>query len=270
MDAKTIDRIEELVLAAHSAEQLARTATTAPAVITSVPVQSIEHLMAGRARFRGRFSTTVLAEFVRYVNNLPEGAGFINPSSLTARVFHNLGHAAEPGHADWYSDLQLIPTAPYAALLRIEGQPQGQKAAVEWIEDWAEHLVAARIGGTEGEQVPITRAIAAIRELTIAAKATATHTDRDFGAARSAMEEVEARAQGGIPSHLEFRCVPYLGFEERTLLVRLSVLTGDKPMLVLRIVGREALEESLAMEFQSLLGAELDEDVPLILGTFSP
>ncbi len=55
----------------------------------------------------------------------------------------------------------------------------------------------------------------------------------------------------------------------RTVALRFSVITGEKPGLVLRIVSLEALQESIAIEFRSLLEALLPE-VPVHIGTFSP
>ena len=58
---------------------------------------------------------------------------------------------------------------------------------------------------------------------------------------------------------------------ERSIKLRYSVLTGgDVPVLVLRIVQLENLEEQIAQEFRNLLCDEFDEsDIETFIGKFS-
>jgi uncharacterized protein YfdQ (DUF2303 family) len=65
-----------------------------------------------------------------------------------------------------------------------------------------------------------SQALAAIREISIEAKKNVTSTDRDFGASKSSLEEIEARAKGGLPTHLLFSCTAYPGFKPRQFLLR--------------------------------------------------
>lgn len=265
MDATTISKIESLALAAAGANRIE---ATTPAIVLGSNVVSLENFQSGRSRFRGKFATSALSEFAGYVKAHVGGHGFIDADEFTARVFHNLGDVDEPGHADWTSTLKLDPTAAYAALLSIEGKALAQKQLVEWIEDWSAQLRSKF--GAESDAVGITAALAAIRNLTISAKSDVTHTDKDFGAARSALEEIEAKAQGGIPSHLIFTCEPYLGFQSRDFALRLSVITGDKPALTLRIVSKEAITEDIAREFKSRLLEEVGDAATMTIGNFTP
>jgi len=265
MDASTILEISNLATQATKANRLD---TFTPAFIHDGEAKSLEAFQKGRSRFRGKFATEVLSEFSGYVKNHVGGHGFIDADRFCAIVFHNLGDVIEPGHADWRSTLTLKSTAAYAAMLSIEGKGLTQKQVVEWVEDWSPQLRAKF--GAESDAVGITQALVAIRNLTISAKSDVTHTDKDFGASRSALEEIEAKAQGGIPSHLVFTCVPYIGFVSRDFALRLSVITGDKPALVLRMVAKEATTEDLAREFKTRLLEEIGDAATMTIGNFTP
>lgn len=262
MDVATLNRIAELATQSITATSKAHT----PALILNNQVHSIEHLQAHRSRFRGVMSTSSLADFVSYVEDHPGGEGFIDPKDVRCTVYHNLGSAQEPGHADWRSELRLEPTAAYAALLSIEGKPLPQRELVEWIEDWSAQLTAERAGTSEH----INTAVTAIRELTVEAKKSTTSTDRDFGASRSAFEEIEAKAKGGIPNYLIMTAQPYQGLQAREFKLRLSVITGERPQLTLRIVGKEALQEEIVREFKTALIEEIGDKATLTIGTFKP
>ncbi len=56
-----------------------------------------------------------------------------------------------------------------------------------------------------------------------------------------------------MPVAFEFKCITYEGLTERPLKLRLSIINSDKPILVLRIVQLEDVEEKIAAEFRDLL-----------------
>ena len=68
------------------------------------------------------------------------------------------------------------------------------------------------------------------------------------------MERVEAKNQNSIPAEITFKCIPYLGFDEIELVVRVGILTGhEKPRIVLRILHLELILENIAKEFKENL-----------------
>ena len=67
------------------------------------------------------------------------------------------------------------------------------------------------------------------------------------------MESVEAKTKDIMPVAFEFKCVPFEGLKERPFKLRLSIITGDRPVLVLRIIQLEAVQEEMANEFRDLL-----------------
>lgn len=273
MDESTISKIESLVLAAVRPLD-----TQFPAILVPTPnggasVKSLEDHQPHRNRFRGTYGTNVLSEFAAYVKANPGGQGFIQASSdLAATVFFNLGDQVAAGHGDWRAILKPEATAAYHAALTVDVRPNvlTQRELAEWCEDWAGNL----FGGTtsDGSPVSLTAAVAAIRNVKFSAKAEAQHNDRDFGATKTTLESIEATAAGGdqLPAKLELRAVPFLGFQERTILLRVALITGDKPGFKLRIVGKEALFEDLAREFRERLLTEIGDAATMLIGSFDP
>lgn len=263
MELATLKLIIEQALQANGRHVLGE---HTPALILDNKLVSIEHLQEGRSRFRGSMSTTVLSEFIGYVKRHTGGEVFIDPKKPNATAFLNLGTKDKPGHADWKASLALAPTAAFAALLAIEGKPLPQRDLVEWIEDWVSFLSARR----DGAEISITEAVTAIREVTIETSKQTTNTDRDFGASKSSLEQIEARAKGGMPTHLLFRVTPYLGLQTRDFVLRISVMSQAAPALALRIVGKEQAEEDIAQEFKTVLQTAIDADANLTIGSFAP
>lgn len=265
MDQSTIEKIESLVLSG------ARPLTTPfPAMLVpnGVSIKSLECFQPLRNRFRGSFETSVLSEFAAYVRANPKGAGFIaDGDNLAARVFFNLGDAADPGHADWTATLNVKPTAAWHALMAIDGKRLSQRELAEWIEDWSDNVIAL---DSSEDLVPLTQAVAAIRNITISAKSEVGHAERDFGATRTALEDIEAKAAAGMPKLLTFDAEPALGFDNRTVRLRVAVITGEKPALTLRIVGKEALLEDMRREFRELVLREIGDAAVMTIGSFNP
>lgn len=272
MDSTAIKAIADLAIAATHAAHLG---TPTPALIDNGKVISIEYLQAGRSRFRGRLVTASLPDFVGYVrahaNNAASAAhGFIDADALAATAIFNLGDEASPGHADDVAVLVLKPTAAYRAVQFIDGKRLGQKQFAEWLEDWSQHLTA--FAGF-GDVIPLVAAIAAVRSVKVKKTNEATSTVRNFGATRSALEDIEAQANGAaaLPDALEFQCTPYLGLAEQSAELRISVITDeDKPTFSIRWARREQAEESIAQDFKRLLTDEVGDSASMTIGTFTP
>ena len=73
-----------------------------------------------------------------------------------------------------------------------------------------------------------------------------------------------------MPAVFQFTCTPYDELSERAIKLRYSVLTGgDVPVLVLRIVQLEKLEEQIAQEFRDLLADKFEEtEIQTYIGKF--
>lgn len=253
LDQTAIQEIRDMTLSNFLEEKLSSADCPTIALPANVRLQSLEAYQVGRFRFRGKLQTANIPDFVRYCKEYAaEGVrSFIDAESMEAVTVFNLGTILEPGHADNTAALKLKKTAPFKALLNINGQKNRQKDLAEWLEDWSEYLMAFT---ADGEVLDIKKAISGVRKITIESSSNSDHEDSDFGAKRSLMETVEAKGKEAMPAAFEFSCVPYEGLTKRRFRLRYSILTGgDAPVLVLRIVQLETAEEAMAEEFQALL-----------------
>ncbi|MGB0662819.1 MAG: DUF2303 family protein [Pontibacterium sp.] len=260
---KELKRSEEVK---HVSDQLQDTFVPAAAVPSSVSIESLEQFQAGRVRFRGTMTTSVIAEYAAYVLEQECKECFVDMEGMTATTFFNLGDVLNPGHGDHKAVLCLSKTSAFKELLSMNGCKVAQKTLAEWLEDWRDFITSH---DQDGQLLPMTKAIAAIRRITIKASAQSTHSDSDFSSTRSAMEQVEAQMAERQPSKFFFKCVPYEGLKEREFELRLSVATGgEKPMLTLRIIRLEKQNEDIALEFKDTLTNALD-DTPVRIGKFA-
>jgi uncharacterized protein YfdQ (DUF2303 family) len=303
MDSTAIDRIAQLAVEAEKANRLD---THTPSIVVrhddgAQRVISLEDLQAHRSRFRGTFATSSLQDFARYVVAHVGGAGFIRPDSLAATVIFNLqvaddgtpvpaGAPAIAGHADHRAELTLKASPAYAALhAATTRQPFQQKPLVEWLEDWWDCLAAdypndwwdclaadypndtGEVPGPTSDPLFMRQAMTAIRKVKIKANSEAVHTEKDFGATRSALEDVEASSDVGLPRGFRFTCQPSDDLDSRAFYLRLGVLTGeDKPKFVLRWVKRESDIEAVGQNFKAKLLNAIGDKATMLLGTFDP
>ncbi|WP_202842058.1 DUF2303 family protein [Luteimonas saliphila] len=228
-----------------------------------------------RRRFRGHLQTNSLADLVQYT--LRQAADptaesdvqvFIDADKLAATAFYDLGTTAAPEHGEHTATLSLEATAPYAALLAIDGKRLDQRTLIDWIEDWAEYL--SPYGADPGDPKPFSAALAAIREVKITQKRETDNNVGDFKQSRSVLEDVEASSKQGLPGGFLFRTEPYTGLPSREFRVRLALLSGDesKPLLSLRIIRLDLEKQEIAKDFKTELFRELDGKAVLTIGTF--
>ncbi|MDX1816083.1 MAG: DUF2303 family protein [Marinobacter sp.] len=247
---------------------------TAVALPDSVHVWDLENYLELRRRFRGTMNTTVLDEFVEYVSktsdsyniNVESYPCFVNPDSMTACAFFNLGDVDMPGHGDHSALLSLRKTQAYKELLDANGGKFGQREFAEWMEDWADMLSARTQGG---QDLPLHTAVAAIRRITLGGKNESTSEEQSFSSRRSAMAEVEAQNKDQLPAFLTFTCEPYQGLQQRPFTLRLNIINGDTPRIGARIVRLESAEEDMAKEFEQKLRTGFEDTaVDTFVGVF--
>lgn len=245
--------------------------TVTPTIVLpeGAKVVNLEQFGAGRSRFRGTFSTNSLADFAKYVSDraVADAKGFINQDEMTCSVLFNLGNEEVPGHADDRAVLKLKPTAAYQAVQAISGRAMSQKDMSDWIEDWHSTLSAV---GDDLQNIPLAKAIAAVRTITVKASSESDHTVSETRASRSAMDAIEATSKETLPTSLIFSAVPFEGLQMREIILRISVITsGAQPVLKLRWVGEDVQREEIAQEFKSVLEAKVGDAAQLALGSFA-
>ena len=266
-----VAEIRDLAITASDAmnKSGAIAATFAP---ESFKLFDTEQFQAFRRRFRGKLSTTSLADFILYVKTRTEGAnvapGFIDADRLSATVIFNLGTVERPGHGDDTATLGLKASPAYATILAVHGTTLPHADALNWLQDWVDHITYA---DEDGNDMPAPATYNALRKLTISAKSDATSEERPHGASRSALEEVEARGAGALPAFLRFNCTPYAGLPDRVFYLRVNVRDNNgKPVLQLRIRNLDSEKEAIAQDFKAELLRELEGRAALVIGTFTP
>lgn len=271
MDKSAIDLIQQTAIDAASGRLPSALRETAAALPTGYNIHNLEPMLPNRSRFRGRFATASLPDFVGYVKRHMADEVFLHADAheLSATAFFNLGDTDGPGHADWTGQLLMETVAPYAAILDANGRPHTQNDLIALIEDWPDNFGAVT---DAGEEIKLSKAIAAIRKVKIEAKSSTETQQQNFGASASRLDSVTASSDEGLPDILTFRTGTFHGLAERVLRLRLSVSSDPSrpPALGLRIIGLEALTESIAREFKTLLIAEIGDAALVTIGCFSP
>jgi uncharacterized protein YfdQ (DUF2303 family) len=270
LDSSAIKQIKDLVLSGYHLDDVNGLACPTTILPENTSVTSLERFSAERFRFRGAMDTTSIDDFVRYSAGYakPEEKArcFIDAENMLARSIFNIGTLENPGHADNVASIKLKKTAPFRAMLAINGEHLSQKQIAEWLEDWSDYLTAF---DGNGETMTIAQAAQAVRRVNIKQVSEAAHEDDDFSGKKSLMESVEASSKDVMPVAFEFKCVPYEGLTERRFSLRNSLLKSGEPSFVLRVVQLEAQEEDIANEFRDLLIGKFDgKPVETFIGNF--
>lgn len=275
MDSTAINLIQQTAIKAAKANVLD---TATPAIVLQdrdgrQHVESIEHLREQRSRFRGTYSTSSPNDFAQYVIAHRGARGFIDVQRMRAVAFFNLGSNDEDaGHADHYAQLTLSETAAFKAVRAAISVSQiGQKTLVNWVEDWADNLQPNYPDGVDTGAEGVQQALATLRKVKIKASREAVHTDKDFGASRSALEDIEASSAVGLPRGFRFTCVSHEGLPEYAFYLRLGVKPDpDNPGFTLRVPRIDADLEALGQSFKTVLLDAIGDKATMLLGTFEP
>tara|TARA_R110001592_G_scaffold336298_3_gene621776 strand:+ start:397 stop:1218 length:822 start_codon:yes stop_codon:yes gene_type:complete len=272
MEAKAIEMIRDLAVA--SAQVTMNTSRPTAVLPSSFQVKDLEEYSANRCRFRGTFTTTSMKDYADHVSTRKgegQAQGFVDAESannLSCTVFFNIGNEDKPGHCDDIAILKMKQTAAFNAVSAIVDKHHSQKALSEWMEDWRNHL---RTTMPDDEELGLSKSINAIRNITITSNASSDHGVGNMSSARSAMEKIEAKSVETLPAFVIMKASPYAGLMERDFVLALSVITGgEKPLVSLRWVQKEAQLEEIAQEFKKVLSAEVGGSATLLLGSFNP
>lgn len=270
LDSVTFQQVKDLVLSGYHLNDIPGLACPTALLPQNTSIESLERFALERFRFRGAMDTTSIDDFVRYsvayAQEEEKARCFIDADNMLARSIFNIGTLDNPGHADNVASIKLKKTAPFRALLAINGDHLNQKQIAEWLEDWSDYLLAFDAGGNT---MTIAQAAQAVRRVTIQQATQADHEDSDFSGKKSLMQSIEASSKEVMPVAFEFKCIPYEGLGERRFSLRNSLLKSSDPVFVLRIVQLEAQEEAIANEFRDLLTGKFDgKPVETFIGNF--
>lgn len=252
MDKTAIEQIQKVAHLPEIIDHLVNTETHIPVapLPSGVSIESLEAYMENASRFRMKYKTTSISDFVRYCikHDTPGATCFVDAQDMDAVAIIDLGTTEVPGHKSNKAVLSLHKTAAYHSLLKVNSGKLRQKTASEFIEDWADDIIAYT---QEGDTMTPMQAARSLQDLTIEAAREVNSKVSDFGASMSAMEKIEAKNQSMLPAEIRFTCVPYHGLKERTFKLRVGIITSEeKPMVSLRLTQLEAVEECIAEEFK--------------------
>ncbi len=238
----------------------------------STKIESLEVMSPNRYRFRGTFSTQSIPDFVRYARETAERAEvvapcFIDANAMAATAIFNLGSLDSPGHCDHRAILKLPMTAAMQSLVKMNESSLSQTNCIDWLQDWLPNIHFADHDGTERSPAS---ALNALRNIQIESKRSEEYGKESLSEKRSSMESIEAKSTLKLPDFAHFTCVPYEGIGERSFPLRISVILGGAdPVIKMRIVGKEALEEAMAGEFRNELKFQFSEtQIQVFIGSF--
>jgi uncharacterized protein YfdQ (DUF2303 family) len=239
-------------------------------------LHDLEQYLPNRRRARGTMSTESVQDFAKYFqDHVEQGTVFVDKDTMKAVGILNLGNPEHgPGHADNKAVLSLKSLAAYDALRKVaNGQAQTQTAVAEWMEDWQDLITCFNHPDGEdiGGKITITKAIAAVRSITIDAARKVESEEGQLSASKSAFESVKASSKHTLPTHIYFETVPYMGLQARTFVLRLGILTtGDKTSIVLRPAKMEEHQQEMAQEFAGIVVKSLEAtSYPVLIGSYS-
>ena len=271
-----LEMIEKLLQAAGIKQASDAIASMPPLGVVALPdnytERDFERFMAERRRQRGVMNTHIDADFATYVaDGLETGARiFVDEQTMSATAVLNLGTPANPGHADNIAVLTSKQTAAYKALTAIaNGQGHSQTAIAEFLEDWVAVITCLKNVGDDYKNLAAKTVISSIRAITIEGLTRVKSEEQSLSAARTTFESIAAKEDDAIPTMIRFKCVPYVGFEEREFCMRLGILTDSKPKLVLRIIKLEEHQEQMGQELATKLRTAIGSTPPVLLGKYA-
>ncbi|ENB3790361.1 DUF2303 family protein, partial [Salmonella enterica] len=189
LDSGTFKQVKDLVLSGYHLNDIHGLACPTALLPDGTSVESLERFSLERFRFRGAMTTTSIEDFVRYSKGYASATEkarcFIDADHMTARSVFNIGTLDNPGHADNAASITLKQTAPFRALLQINGERLKQKQIAEWLEDWSDYLLAF---DSDGNTMQISQAAQAVRRITIQQATQQDHEDGDFSGKKSLMQ----------------------------------------------------------------------------------
>ena len=234
---------------------------------------SFEKFLEFRTRFSGQFETFLPAQFAQYCKHYFKqynvgSAVFINSEQMTAKAVLDLGTVSLPGHCAHNAKIKCRKLAAFKAVESICDRRMSQMELSNFIEDWKSNV--AVIGQT-GDEMLHGVAVTAVRKATVEKIRAIDVEVGDFENSASVSERRAAKNKDDLPKYINFTCVPYEGFDEETIVLRVGMNTSDDiPSFVVRMVAEEEIREKHTELFKERLITELGgNEFPVFVGDFS-
>ncbi len=269
MDSTAIKEI-----AALSAAQLAQREII-PGSAVVIPdgynLNSLEPLQPEPNRFRGHFNTTVLNQFIDYIDQhgSADTGVFIDHVSMTAKAIIDQGNQSNPLWGKHTAAVALNRTPAYEALNRLNDNLLNQQAFIDFAEDWQDNVLFYYGDFANASAESFRKTIQALRTLKTSATASTESEINNFSASRSAMESIEVSAGAyQPPTGFLFNVIPYDGFDSVSFDCQVRAITeGKEVKLKYRISKLEQHREHIAEQFKDKIvtGIKAD-DIKIFIG----
>lgn len=269
MDKTAIETIQKTALAASINEALAGVGVfIKPDGYTT---QELEKFEGTPRRFRARFETDVIGEFIEYVANHADDntALFIDARAPSAAAIIDMGSPAAPRWGDHRAKLILNKTPAYQALIDKNDKAMPQQSFIDFITDWGMQI---KLYDENIEEISLSSGITRLRSLKINASASNEQKTDNFAASRSALESIEVQAAGQQPpAIMAFTTCPHEGFGNIEFKCEIRALvTGKDVQLKYRIIALEQIENIIAEELVESLHVGLNgTDLSIHIGTMN-
>lgn len=255
MDKQAIEQLQQAETLKVINSEIGKTPMNYPGVVLpdGFSLQTLESQFSKRFNYRGKFKTSDMMAFIDYIIAFDDDGSkcFVSPDNMSAKCILDIGEVSNPGRCEHTTQLTLAKTSEYSTVLEFNETKCGQKTLAEFMEDWREYITPYT---GSGEAIPVIKAIAGIRKITIDSSRSMESNVQDFSESKSAMERMEAKSSEGIPAGFIFTCQPYTCLSPYRFDFRLSIITsGDKVELVVRIKMLEKIKEEMTKEFSELI-----------------
>lgn len=231
-------------------------------------IQDLEGYLPHRTRTRGAYNTSAIACFADYCKAYQEFPVFVDEESMKAVALLNYTVDGQPGHCDHTATLSLRKTAPFKALLSMNGSPAGQRKLAEWMEDWRDFITCQEVQG--GPALNIAAVIASIRKVTVEATSKKDSAIGSFSSEKSDLERLEAKGEA-LPGFIEFTCAPYQDLPARSFTMRVALHAEGDVRFSLHIIQLEMHEQEMAIEMGEKIKSSMDGNkANIVIGTFKP
>ncbi|WP_026601451.1 DUF2303 family protein [Methylomonas sp. 11b] len=271
MDASAIKTISALSVVESQINTLSALDYNVALLPENYKLEGLEKFGNAPIRFRGNYKTTLIDEYIKYVNDhgTPDSTVFVDETTMTSKAIMDLGRPDQPLWGSHKAELSLIKTPEYQAILQYDNTKLEQQALIDFAEDWADNI---SFFDNQEQRLDFRKTINTLRKLKINANAESEQTVGNYAAARSTLEQVEIKAgQEELPAYFTFHCIPYEGFPLVLFTCQLRAINDQKQVVIkYRIMQLPVKQTEIANCFKDLLQGDIDaEGVETYLGTMN-
>jgi len=236
-------------------------------------LQSTEKFLKAPIRYKAYFTTTILDDFIDYVNDHGSSSTsiFIDKDAMQARAVLDLGTPESPEWGSHNAVLEMQETPEYKALLSLShpNTRLDQIALCDFLEDWQDYLsLYSEVQDllAENATISVPNAIASLRGLTLEKVKEISSNKGDFSDISNQYDKLEMKSnRGTIPSYFRMSIQPYESFPDFDFKVniRMSIDNGNRMMFKFRVVGLDSIKTEISKILHNTISETVREDAVL-------